>query len=117
MERSELFSYMAEEYGCEPDFPFDKDFDSAVFRHKQNRKWFALLMSVPAFRMNLPGQETLQVLNLKCDPILRAGISQTKGICPAYHMNKTHWISVLIEKADDETIKTLVQMSFDLTKK
>lgn len=33
-------------YGDEPDFPFKKFPDYAVFRNPQNRKWYGLLMAV-----------------------------------------------------------------------
>lgn len=41
-----LFSFVNEHYGIEPDYPFSDD-ASAVLRHPENRKWFALVMRVP----------------------------------------------------------------------
>ena len=40
-----LFSFVNEHYGIEPDYPFSDD-ASAVLRHPENRKWFALVMRV-----------------------------------------------------------------------
>ena len=38
------------------------------------------------------------------------------GVLPAYHMNKNHWLTVLLDgTADDETVKALVDMSYALT--
>ena len=37
-----LFSFVNEHYGIEPDYPFSDD-ASAVLRHPENRKWFALV--------------------------------------------------------------------------
>lgn len=117
MTRERFLEIVEDEFGISPDFPFKNDYDSAVFRHKDNRKWFALLMKVPKFRLGFNGKNLVEVLNLKCDPLLREGLMQTKGIFPSYHMNKTHWISVLIEDVDESILKTLLEMSFDLTRK
>lgn len=37
------------------------------------------------------------------------------GILPAYHMNKEHWVSVLLEEADAELIWGVLADSFQLT--
>ena len=37
---------------------------------------------------------------------------------PAYHMNKEHWNTVIInDKADNGIIKELIELSYELTKK
>lgn len=117
MTRQQLFDLIEDQFAVQPDYPFSNDYDSAVFRHKNNRKWFALLMKVPKCRMGLGGNEIAEVLNLKCDPMLREPLMQTKGIYVSYHMNKVHWISVLLDEIDDSTLETLLEMSFNLTKK
>ncbi len=43
--------------------------------------------------------------------------SSNRGFFGAYHMNKTNWISVaLYGTADDEKVKMLVDLSFEMTK-
>lgn len=116
MTRKEFFDLMEDEFATQPDYPFDKDFDSAVWRHKDNRKWFALLMKVPKFRLGFDSTEVVELLDVKCDPLLRGGLLQIKGVIPAYHMNKVHWISVLLNEIDEESLKTILEMSYGLTK-
>ncbi len=117
MNRQQLIEHIKEEFGVSFDKPFKDDFDSMVFRHKDSKKWFALVMQVK--RNKLVGQDErfVDVLNLKCDPILRHALLQNKGVYVAYHMNKVHWISVILEEAEFQDVATLVEMSFDLTKK
>ena len=39
-------------------------------------------------------------------------------IMPAYHMNKEHWNTIIIdEKVDGELVKELIEQSYELTKK
>ena len=45
MKREEIFQYVKEQYGTEPEYLWKKDPDSAVLRHK-NGKWYAIIMVV-----------------------------------------------------------------------
>ncbi|SMB81805.1 Uncharacterized protein conserved in bacteria [Pasteurella testudinis DSM 23072] len=88
-----------------------------MFRHA-DRKWFAVLLPVSADKLGLAGKEILQVLNLKARPELVGSLRSMKGVLPAYHMNKEHWISVLLESGlSDELILGLVDDSHALTRK
>ena len=53
MTKTELFEFIKTEYNVEPDYPFDDE--NAVFRHRSNRKWFALVMNIRRDRL-LPGE-------------------------------------------------------------
>ena len=55
----------------------------------------------------------IDVMNVKLDPELITSIKNTKGFAPAYHMNKTHWVSIEIGKVSDIKIKALIDMSFN----
>ncbi len=105
--------------GATSDMPFEEDFDSTVLRHGAGGKWFGLMMKVPREKVGLDGPGTAEVLNLKCDPLVSFGMRQgCPDILPAWHMNKQHWISVRLEgDVPEDTLKTLIEMSYDLTKK
>ena len=38
------------------------------------------------------------------------------GVYPAYHMNKLHWISVLLPDAPNDVVQFLLNASFEATK-
>ena len=117
MTKQELFAYIEREYGVVPDYPWLDSPEGAVFRHADNRKWFALAMPIP--RRYAYSGETGEVdaVNLKCDPVLSAMLRSKPGVLPAYHMSKTHWVTVLLDgSADDDRLKFLLQHSFNLTK-
>ena len=115
MTRNKFDEYITEEYGVLPDWPWD-DITGYVFRHKDNRKWFALVMEISADKLG--GEKTnIWVTNVKCDPLFKAGFLSEKGVYTAYHMNKEHWLTIRLDEVSDETLKTLVSISFDLTAK
>ena len=106
--------YIRKQYHVDPDFPFREDLDTAVFRHKDNRKWFALVMDVAAAKLGRSGKEMLPVINLKIDdPMYRDILLRQEGILPAYHMNKMHWITALLDgSVPEERLKELIDASF-----
>ena len=57
-------------------------------------------------------------LNLKCDPDLAYMWRNTfESVIPAYHMNKYHWNSVILDgNVHVDAIQTMIADSYDLTK-
>ena len=116
MIREEYFKMVFERLKTEPDYPFEDDWVTAVFRRKDNLKWFAVVMDVPKNKLGLKGADALDVVNLKCDPILIGSLRKEPGIFPAYHMSKANWVSVALDgSVPDEQIKMLLDMSYDAT--
>lgn len=117
MNRLELKDYILKTYDVEPDFPWADSPTYEVFRHQNNNKWFALVMDVPRSRLGLKEDGVIDIVNLKCDPVLVGSLRLEKGFFPAYHMSKEKWISVALDgSVDDEKIKSLIDLSFELTK-
>ena len=116
MTRREFFEYCLNTYGTSPDYPFDEDFVTAVFRHPDNRKWYALAMRVPRSKFGLASGEAADVVNLKLPTEMFGSFGASDGVYPAYHMNKLHWISVLLPDAPDDVIRFLVNVSFESSK-
>jgi len=116
LDRGQLERYIAEQYSSNPEHPWMKYPDYTVFRHYGSQKWFALIMGIPRSRLGLSGQEMLDVLNVKCDPLLIGSLIEEKGFFPAYHMSKAKWITVALDgSVEDEKIKWLLGMSFEAT--
>ena len=116
MTRQNLFVHIADTYGITPDYPFEEDFVTAVFRHTGNRKWFALAMRIPRAKVGLAGEGNIDVVNLKVAPEMIQGLWQEAGVFPAYHMNKTHWVTVALDgTASEDMVAFLTGVSFELT--
>ena len=114
----ELTAYLADAYNSDSEHLFAKYPNFLVFRHTGNRKWFAVIMDIPRKNLGLSGEGQTQVVNLKCDTRLIGSFREEPGIFPGWHMNKAHWLSVALDgTAEDEKIKFLVDMSYELTKK
>ena len=118
MTRQDLFAHIADTYGITPDYPFEEDFVTAVFRHTGNRKWFAIAMLIPRGKLGLRGEGHVDVVNLKVSPEMIPSLTQEPGIFPAYHMNKSHWVTAALDgTASEEMVEFLTEVSFTLTAK
>ena len=115
--KDKVFSYIKKKYKVTPEYPWRKYDDNAVFRHADNRKWFALVMDVSGEKLGLETKEPVPVINLKIDDLMfRDMLVQQKGIMPAWHMNKQHWITVLLDgTVPEDQVFDLIDASFMAT--
>lgn len=92
----ETYPFTDEKYGKIP-----------VLRHKSNNKWFGLIFKL----------DGILYINLKAEPetisILKEQYPDT--ITPAWHMNKTHWCKVDVNKIDVDVLKAIIKKSFNIT--
>lgn len=117
MSREAVLNYAKRKYEIEPDYPWAKFPNYAVLRHKKNNKWFGLLMEVDREKLNVEGDGVSEVLNVKCEPALASILKKENAILPAYHMNKEHWISILLDgSVSNNEIFQLLDSSYHLTK-
>ena len=116
MNRQNLLEYCLDTYGTSPNYPFDEDFETAVLRHADNRKWYAIVMKVSRRKFGFDSDDVIDVVNLKLPTEMFGSFGAADGVYPAYHMNKLHWISVLLPDAPDDVLQFLVNVSFETTK-
>ena len=116
MTKQQFLSYCLDTYGTSPDYPFDEDFETAVLRHGDNKKWYALVMRITRSKLGIDSDEMVDVVNLKLPTEMFGSFGVEDGVYPAYHMNKLHWISVILQNAPEEVINFLVNVSFEATK-
>ena len=115
---SEIIDYCNDKYGENHVNPFKKYPDILAFVNEKN-KWYALLSDVDYNKLNKNTDITtkVKILNVKYPTDIILDIIDNKNIFPAYHMNKKHWISIVLDKnIKMETIKELIDISYSLVK-
>ena len=116
MTKQTFLTHCINTYNTPPDYPFDEDFETAVLRHADNRKWYAIVMRVSRQKFGFDSDEVIDVVNLKLPLEMFGSFGAADGVYQAYHMNKLHWISVLLPDASDDLIEFLVNASYEATK-
>lgn len=114
--RKYIFDYVNKKYSSEPEYLWPKYPGYAVLRNKDNSKWYAVIMNVERNKLKVDGTGMVDILDVKCDKVLIGSLLGRKGYIPAYHMNKSSWISVLLDgSVAKEDITYLIDLSYELT--
>ena len=113
-QRERITHYIGDRFGTEPEYLWADEPGFAVFRHPASKKWYSIIMDVPSSKLGLTGERLIDVMNVKCSPIMIGSLLMEKGFLPAYHMNKNHWISILLnDSVPDAQIFPLLELSYD----
>ena len=65
--RQELFTWIRQQYGTEPEYPWH-DWNAVLrLRHNDNNKWYGVVLEVSADKLGLPEVGIIDVLNVKSD--------------------------------------------------
>ncbi|WP_241966450.1 MmcQ/YjbR family DNA-binding protein [Staphylococcus nepalensis] len=69
-----------------------------------------------ADKLALQSTETIDVINLKVRKELIGPLRKKEGIYPAYHMDKSNWITINLKETNTmNQIKDLIAESYELT--
>lgn len=111
-----IFEYVKKKYGVLPEYLWVSTPENGALRNSRNGKWFGVFISnLSKKKLGLESDEKVTVLNLKCDPMLTFSFVDNVRIFRGYHMNKEHWISVLMDGSVlFEELCALVDMSYQI---
>lgn len=116
-DREKIYEYVKNKYLTEPDFPFESAPFHAVLRHKDNKKWYGIVMEVKKRALGYQDQGIVDILNVKCYEEIIGDLRKSPGFLPAYHMNKEHWITIVLDDCVAfQEIKQYIDISYQLTK-
>lgn len=114
MKREDIYEYVKKRYGTVPEYLWKDSPKSAVLRHR-NGKWYGVLMEVERSRLGLEGDTKADIIDVKCNPDMVSFLTQSCGFLPGYHMNKNHWIIILLDgTVSEEKILDFLDMSYGL---
>lgn len=115
--REKFEAYLPKTFECAVDYPwpdYEGDVSTAVWRCPNN-KMFALVMDITYRRFGFESDEPVSAVNLKVDPEKLESLVDGKSVFPAYHMNKKHWVSVLLTSVTDwNALEEMTKRSYEL---
>lgn len=114
MQKDNIIKEIYNRFNATPEALWDKYPNHLVFRNIQNKKWFAIIMDVSKKCLGLGDDERVNVINIKLSPFDVDVLRHQKGFLPAYHMNKTHWITIVLDNTlQTDFIMELIEQSYD----
>lgn len=115
--RQDIINYAKETYGTSIEYLWASSPTSGVLRHSHNNKWYAAILEAPKNKVGVEGDGWIDILDIKCEPDMVATLAVQEGFAPAYHMNKKHWVTIVLDgRVDDEMIYNLLDLSYELTR-
>lgn len=116
--RNDILKHIKETYAVESEHLWMELPDTEVLRHNSQKKWFGIIMTVSNDKVGLDGEGYTDVINVKCEPERVMFLKHQPGFAPAYHMNKKHWLSIILNgTVPDALIFELIDNSYNMTKK
>ena len=105
-DREAVLRYAEDTYGTTPEYLWKRTPNYAVLRNQANRKWYGAIIDIPRKTLGLTGEGIVDILDIKCSPVMIGSLLEQEGYLPAYHMNRTVPL---------EGILPLVDLSYQLT--
>ena len=113
-----LMEYCERKFGTEPEAPWEDSPDAYTFKTAKRNKWYALFMTIPYKSLGLVAKGALDVVNIKLPPEKVLDLIDRVHFYPAYHMNKKHWITIVLDKEVDEPlVQQLLDEGYGLVEK
>lgn len=112
----EIIKYLENKYDDNLEYLWEKFPDNAIVRRKDNKKWYAVILTINKQKLGFKENEKTEILDLRADDT--EIIVNDKTIFRGYHMNKKHWITIVLnESVSIDFIKERIDKSYNLAKK
>lgn len=118
IQAKEIICYVRDKYGDELEFLWEKFPDNAIWRRKDNEKWYGALLTVKASKLGHADDKQIEILDLRIKAEDIEATVDNKRFFMGYHMNKKHWYTILLDDSiPTEEICRRIDDSYLLAKK
>lgn len=113
-----VMQYVSSKYDTPLEFLWKNFPDNAIYRRKDNQKWYAVILTIARNKIGFDGNSTIEILDLRIDPMQLKQTIDNKRYFPGYHMNKKNWYTICLDGSveNDELFKR-IDISYRLAKK
>ena len=110
-----IIEFVRSRYGDELEFLWEKYPDCAIWRRKDTKKWYAILLTVSKRKLGIDSDEVVEVIDLRFPQEDINSVIDNRKYFPGYHMNKKHWITVILDcSVADGEICRIIDQSYTL---
>ena len=110
--------YVRETYGDELEFLWTKFPDNAVWRRKDNRKWYGAILTVQGEKIGIDTKDIIEIIDLRMNPEDKEEVLSKEHYYPGWHMNKNSWFTIALDGSiKDNELKKRIDESYELAQK
>ena len=112
----EIIKYVEQKYNDKLEYLWEKFDDNAIWRNKQNNKWYGVLLIISESKLGIQSDKMIEIIDLRYQKEKIEDIVDNKKFFRGYHMNKNNWITIKLDNSvDTETICNLIDNSYNLS--
>ena len=113
-----VIEFVRELYGDELEFLWAKFPDNAVWRRKDNMKWYGAILTVAGTKIGLESDKIEEIIDLRMNPVEAETILSREHYYPGWHMNKKSWYTLVLNGSiPDKELKERMKESYKLAGK
>lgn len=114
----QVTNYIKTKYNDELEYLWEKFPTNAIWRRKDNKKWYGALLVIPKSKLGLEGDNLIEILDLRIDSEKLEALIDNKKFFAGYHMNKRHWFTICLDGSiETEELYNLIDNSYQLAKR
>ncbi|MDE7100710.1 MAG: MmcQ/YjbR family DNA-binding protein, partial [Anaeroplasmataceae bacterium] len=112
-----IISYCEEKYKDKLEFLWEKFSDNAIIHRKDNQKWYLVFACISKAKLGLVSNEVVEIICFRMEPSKIDLIVDQKKYFRGYHMNKKHWVSIILDESiKEEELYQIIDDSYLLAK-
>ncbi len=113
-----VINYIKEKYNDDLEYLWEKFSNNAVWRNKNNNKWYGILLVIPEVKLGIQSDKIIEIIDLRYQRDDIKSIIDCSKIFPGYHMNKNSWITIRLDGSIDiKKIYKLIDNSYEISLK
>lgn len=110
-----LIEFIRKTYGDELEFLWARFSDNAIWRRKDNNKWYGAILAIQGRKIGIDADEIIEIVDLRMNPASKDEILSQENYYPGWHMNKNSWYTIALDRGTpDKELKQRVKESYEL---
>lgn len=93
----EIIKYVKEKYNDDLEYLWKKFPSNAVWRNKENQKWFGILLLLNENKLGIESDRVIEIIDLRYPKESIKEIIDNQKVFAGYHMNKNSWITIRLD--------------------
>ena len=111
-----IIKYIKEKYNDELEYLWKKFPNNAIWRNKNNNKWYGALLEIPESKLGIESDKIIEIIDLRYQKDKIKEIVDKQKVFTGYHMNKNSWITIKLDgSVKIEKIFTLIDNSYNIS--